>query len=240
VDFFVMSEPPFPGGSSPAAEETPADSGSGLLLIVFFCFVLGFLLGLAVALIVYWNLGETSATQQARIEELEQRLRDLRQTPKAERKPAPKAQPKPEAPPAESPSKKPSETESHETAPLLRPVTARLVDKRFRKLDLFGAGEEDAIALSLVLTNHTARDIEAFRGVVRFTDRFGQPVMTAGFDYNDGLEAGGTKPWSGAIAYDKSMSDHRRLLAADLDSIKADLVVEKISYSNGEGQAADR
>lgn len=226
-----MSEPPFPGGSIAKAEETPADPGSGLLLIVLVCFVVGFLLGLAVALIVYWNLGQENAAQQARIAELEQRLRDAKNTSQPQPEPTVKAQPAAEVPAAESPSKEPAEKQSPqpETPPV--PVTARLARKQFQRLNLFGAGEEDAILLSLVLTNRGARDIESFRGVVRFTDLLGQPIMTAGFDYGDGLEAGRTKPWSGAIPYDKNMSDHRRLLAAEADKIRAELVVEEVSYS---------
>jgi len=234
-----MSEPPFPGGGIAKAEETPADPGSGLLLIVLVCFVVGFFLGLAVALIVYWNLGQENAAQQARIAELEQRLRDVKKSAQAQPKPADKAEPKAEVPAAESPSKKPAEKQSPqpETPPV--PVTARLARKQFQRLDL-GAGEEDAILLSLVLTNQGARDIESFRGFIKFTDLLGQPIMTAGFGFGEGLEAGRTKSWSGAILYDKNMSDHRRLLAAEPGKIRAELVVEEVVYSGGEEERLDR
>jgi hypothetical protein len=113
------------------------------------------------------------------------------------------------------------------------PIEIRLATKGFKKADIFNGVPEDQITFSFSFKNQLPKDVRAFLGTVVFKDLFDREIVRVNLTHEEGIGAGRTAEWTGAISYNMFKSEHQRLLSIDRKDLKTVFVLEKVIYTDG-------
>jgi hypothetical protein len=122
------------------------------------------------------------------------------------------------------------------TLPQTPPVSARLLDKGFHKMDFTAGDASDTITFSLELKNNTGKDIKAVQGIVQFKDQFGDIIESVQLKFEDGISAAHVSRWDGAMKYNQFLDTDRRLNDVDQKNLQTNFVTQKLIFSDGQVQ----
>jgi hypothetical protein len=116
------------------------------------------------------------------------------------------------------------------------PVSVKLLDKGFHKMDAMAGDGGDSVTISLEFKNNTGRDIKAMQGLVVFKDQFGDAIQSVKIKCEDSIAAGQSTRWDGAVNFNQFIDSDRRLAEVDKGTVHTDLQVQKIIFSDGSVQ----
>jgi hypothetical protein len=108
------------------------------------------------------------------------------------------------------------------------PIQISLVKKGFSDGRI-----EDNITLEFLFQSSLAKDVRAFTGVVVFQDLFERDIMRVNLTVEDGLTAGGTATWEGAIDYNQFMDRHQRLRTVDQADLITKFELQAVIFTDG-------
>ncbi len=108
------------------------------------------------------------------------------------------------------------------------PIQISLVKKDFSEGRI-----EDRITLEFLFQSSLAKDVRAFTGVVVFQDLFERDIMRVNLTVEDGLTAGGTATWEGAIDYNQFMDRHQRLRTVDQADLITKFELQAVIFTDG-------
>lgn len=95
------------------------------------------------------------------------------------------------------------------------------------------SGFLDEITFTFELTNNTNKDIEGVQGSVIITDIFGNEIKGINLAYDDGIPAGESILYSGAVDYNQFIDNDNKLKQTELSKLKYTWSVEQIIYTDG-------
>jgi len=115
-----------------------------------------------------------------------------------------------------------------QAAELRNSITLAVYEKDFNE-----GRFEDHIIIRTTYENMSGKDIRAFRGVVRFSDLFGEAISSSRITIQDPLSAGSEGNWSGQIDYNQFTDSHQKLRNTDLEDMRVEWLPSSIIFADG-------
>ena len=111
---------------------------------------------------------------------------------------------------------------------LNKKVLFDVTDKGFSSVDY-----QDNIEFTFKFTNTTSKDITGIKGVITFSDFFGDPINTVKLSYDEGIKAGESKLYRASVDYNQFIDEDVKLRQTDLSKLKYRFDLSTIIYSDG-------
>ncbi len=116
------------------------------------------------------------------------------------------------------------------------PIDLTLISKKFREANFRARPAVDsAIEFQLAIVNRDKQALQAFDGVLTFTDLLDNELLSTKLAINQPLPMsdGPYVLWSGELEYNQFMESHKRLRSAELQNIKIKFLPRKLLYADG-------
>ena len=120
------------------------------------------------------------------------------------------------------------EKERRRREPLLAVLAVSFLGKEFAAVE-----GKDYITLSLTYQNRSDKDVRAFKGLLEFSDLFGEPLLQASLSEDHALAAGEVRAVRRSLDYDPSLDAHRRLRDAGPESVRVEWQPQRIMFADG-------
>ena len=91
----------------------------------------------------------------------------------------------------------------------------------------------DYVTFRVAYENTSDRDIRAFRGRLRFTDLFGDEIMSSNITIQDPITSGDQGTWDGQVEYNQFITEHVRLRQTDLDDMRVEWLPAGVIFEDG-------
>lgn len=150
---------------------------------------------------------------------------------------APTATPAPTPTPAATATPAPPTAPPTPTAPALNALfPMKIQAKTFHAANYSVTGDQNEIQFSIDITNATGKDVKAFTGAIHFRDVFDRDIMPANFTNSDGIPAGKTLNWKGAIRFNPYIDTNVALRDAKLEDTSVVFIPDQVIYADGTKQ----
>ncbi len=120
------------------------------------------------------------------------------------------------------------ENSSNNSNYLLNIVDVQCIRKGYKEFDY-----EEYITYNFIIHNKSNKDIRAIKGVISFTNLFGDEINSLGFVYDEPIKSGRKNNYNATTDYNNFIDKDRALRNKDLKDLKVIWKPEKIIYSDG-------
>jgi hypothetical protein len=112
-------------------------------------------------------------------------------------------------------------------------VTVAVAEMYLRPSNYRAGRYSDSIALTVAFENHADKDVVGVKGMVKFSDLFGDEIKSISLSYDEGIKANATASWAAELRYNQFIAEDVKLGNTPLDKMKVTWEPETIIYADG-------
>ncbi|WP_282087072.1 hypothetical protein [Aquimarina algiphila] len=117
---------------------------------------------------------------------------------------------------------------SNHSNDLSKIVDVKCIRKGYKEYDY-----EEFITYNFIIHNKSDKDIRAIKGLISFTNLFGDEINSLGFVYDEPIKSGKKNNYNATTDYNQYIDRDRDLKNKDLKDLKVIWKPEKIIFSDG-------
>ncbi|WP_025742392.1 hypothetical protein [Aquimarina pacifica] len=120
------------------------------------------------------------------------------------------------------------EVQSNDPHDLSNIIDVQCIRKGYKEYDY-----EQFITYNFIIHNKSEKDIRAVKGLISFTNLFGDEINSLGFVYDESIKSGRKNNYNATTDYNQYVDRDRDLKNKDLKDLKVIWKPEKIIFSDG-------